>query len=88
MAMERAKRLERDGGNSQPAAAPNMRESVEAPGALCGARGEKLSKQIESACAPSSRIAPDNDAVLRKVIVAWAGLNPNFKAAILAMLRA
>ena len=86
--MERAKRLEREGQNSQPAAAPNTCENEVSPGALQGALDGKLPEKSATDSDSGSQVAAGDDADLRVVIAAWFDLNPKLKAAILAIVRA
>jgi hypothetical protein len=85
--MERAKRLERDGQNSQDAAAPNTCASVESPGALGDAHEDNSSERIAPARDPTGQAAHDGDASLQELIARWSALNPTLKAAILAIAR-
>ena len=86
--MERAKRLERDGVFTQPTAAPDTCESVQAPGALGDAHEEKCPETIAPESAPARLVETNDDADLREVIAAWSELNPKLKVAILAIVRA
>ena len=85
--MERAKRLERDGLNSQPASDANTSESA----VPCVAPGDAPERKVPQESAPEdaslSRIATNDDADLREVIAAWTELNPKLRAAILAIVR-
>jgi hypothetical protein len=84
--MERAKRLERDGQNSQDAAAPNTCASVESPGALGDAHDEQCLNNNAPEWAPDRLEETIDDAELRKVIAAWPKLNRKLKVAILAVV--
>ena len=85
--MERAKRLERDGQDSQEANASNKCASA----VPCVAPGDAPERKVPQESAPEdaslSRIATNDDADLREVIAAWTELNPKLRAAILAIVR-
>ena len=85
--MELAKRLERDGPNSQDATAPNKCEFAVPPVAPGDAPEIKLPQESAPERASLSRIATIDDADLREVIAAWSELNPKLKSAILAITR-
>lgn len=84
--MERAKGLEWDGQDLQPAVVPNTCQNVKPHGAPGDAPEEKLSEKIEFECSSSRHIATSDDAELREVDTAGAELNPKFKVAIRAMV--